>query len=143
MLGKIEGRRRRGRQRTETVGWHHRLHGHEFEKAPGADDGQKSLASYNPWGCKEMDMTERLSRTELSIQLLAQDRARVYDTAGTDFSALIGCPCISQHGAGVSSGLRMATLQDEPVAEIGVGAHGMECKADDPHSGHFVALKSI
>ena len=32
MLGKIEGRRRRGRQRMdEMVGWHHRLNGHEFE----------------------------------------------------------------------------------------------------------------
>ena len=32
MLGKIEGRRRRGRQ-NGMVGWHHRLDGHEFEQA--------------------------------------------------------------------------------------------------------------
>ena len=31
MLGKIEGRKRRGRQRNEIVGWHHQLNGHEFE----------------------------------------------------------------------------------------------------------------
>ena len=30
-LGKIEGRRRRGRQRMRMVGRHHRLDGHEFE----------------------------------------------------------------------------------------------------------------
>ena len=30
MLGKIEGRRRRGRQRM-MIAWHHRLNGHEFE----------------------------------------------------------------------------------------------------------------
>ena len=30
MLGKIEGGKKRGRQRM-MVGWHHRLHGHEFE----------------------------------------------------------------------------------------------------------------
>ena len=30
MLGKIEGRRRRGR-RDEMVGWHHQLDGYEFE----------------------------------------------------------------------------------------------------------------
>ena len=30
MLGKIESRRKRGRQ-DEMVGWHHRLNGHEFE----------------------------------------------------------------------------------------------------------------
>ena len=126
------------------VGWHHLLHGHEFEKAPGADDGQKSLASYSPRGRKELDMTEWLNWTELSIQLLTQDRAQVYGTTGTDFRALItGCPCTSQHGAGLSSGLRMATLQNEPVAEISVGAHGMEYKAHDHHSGHSAALKSI
>ena len=31
MLGKIEGRRRRGMTEDEMVGWHHRLYGHEFE----------------------------------------------------------------------------------------------------------------
>ena len=30
------------------VGWHHQLDGHEFEQAPGVDDGQGSLACYNP-----------------------------------------------------------------------------------------------
>ena len=28
----------------EMVGWHHRLHGHEFEQAPGDGEGQGSLA---------------------------------------------------------------------------------------------------
>ena len=36
-LGKIEGRRRRGRQ-DEMVGWHHWLNGHEFEQAPRVSD---------------------------------------------------------------------------------------------------------
>ena len=31
MLGKIEGRRRRGTTKDEMVGWHHQLNGHEFE----------------------------------------------------------------------------------------------------------------
>uniref|UniRef100_A0A2K5R197 cyclin-dependent kinase n=1 Tax=Cebus imitator TaxID=2715852 RepID=A0A2K5R197_CEBIM len=30
-----------------------------------------------------------------------------------------------------------------PVADIGVGAYGTVYKARDPHSGHFVALKSV
>ena len=30
MLGKIEGKRRRGITEDEMVGWHHRLNGHEF-----------------------------------------------------------------------------------------------------------------
>ena len=27
----------------EMVGWHHRLYGHEFERASGVDDGQGGL----------------------------------------------------------------------------------------------------
>ena len=44
----------------EMVGWHHRLDGHEFEQGSGADDGQASLVCCSPWGCKELDTTERL-----------------------------------------------------------------------------------
>ena len=36
MLGKIEVRRKRGRQ-DEIVGWHHRLNGHEFVEWLGDD----------------------------------------------------------------------------------------------------------
>ena len=48
---------------TEDViaGWHHRLDGHEFEQASGGGEGQGSLACCSPWGCKELDMTERLN----------------------------------------------------------------------------------
>ena len=31
MLGRIDGRRRRGGEEDEIVGWHHRLNGCEFE----------------------------------------------------------------------------------------------------------------
>ena len=37
ILGKIEGRRRRG-QEDEMVGWHHQLDGHEFEQTLGIGD---------------------------------------------------------------------------------------------------------
>ena len=47
MLGNIEGRRRRGRQRM-TVGRHHHLDGHEFEQAARVGDGQGGLACYSP-----------------------------------------------------------------------------------------------
>ena len=50
----------------EMVGWHHQLDGHEFEQALGVGDGQGSLACCSPWGCKELDMTERISWTEWS-----------------------------------------------------------------------------
>ena len=31
MLGKIEGRRKKGMTEDEMAGWHHQLTGHEFE----------------------------------------------------------------------------------------------------------------
>ena len=45
----------------EMVGWHHQLDGNEFEQVPGVGVGQGSLACCSPWGCKELDMTERLN----------------------------------------------------------------------------------
>ena len=48
----------------KTVGWHHRLDGHEFEQAPGAGEGQGSLVCCSPWGHKESDMTELLHWTD-------------------------------------------------------------------------------
>ena len=57
MLGKIEGKRRRGKQ-DEMVGWHHRLNGHGFGWTTGVVDGQGGLACCDSWGRKESDMTE-------------------------------------------------------------------------------------
>ena len=53
----------------ETVGWHHLLNGHEFEKTLGAGDVQGSLACCSPWGHKELDMAERLHFTSLHLAL--------------------------------------------------------------------------
>ena len=47
MLGKIEGRRKRGWQ-DEIFGWHLWLNGHEFQQAPGVGDGQGSLVCCSP-----------------------------------------------------------------------------------------------
>ena len=44
MLGKIEGRRRRGMTEDEMVGWHYWPNGHEFEETLGNSEGQGSLA---------------------------------------------------------------------------------------------------
>ena len=57
MLGKIEGRRSRGRQ-DEMVGWYHRLNGHGFALTLGVGDGQGGLACCSSWGRKELDTTE-------------------------------------------------------------------------------------
>ena len=55
MLRKIEGKRRRGRQRIR--GWHYWLNGHEFEPALGDGDGQGSLACCSSCSRKESDTT--------------------------------------------------------------------------------------
>ena len=50
------------------VGLHHRLNQHEFEQALGAGDGQKSLASCSPWGCRvRHDRATLLSFTEFKL----------------------------------------------------------------------------
>ena len=60
MLGKIEGGRRRRRQRMRWLDGI-TINGHEFESTPGVSDGQESLICCSPWGHKESDMTERLN----------------------------------------------------------------------------------
>ena len=56
MLGKIEGRRRKGRQRMT---W--RLNGRGFGWTPGVGDGQEGLGCCSSWGWKESDMPEWLN----------------------------------------------------------------------------------
>ena len=40
--------------------------GHEFEQTLGDGEGQGSLACCNPWGRKELDMTEQLNNNKCS-----------------------------------------------------------------------------
>ena len=54
MLGKTEGKKRRGTE-NEMVGWHHRLSGHEFEQNPADSEGQGSLACCSPRSWKVSD----------------------------------------------------------------------------------------
>ena len=61
MLGKNEGRRRSGWRRMRWLEWHHWLNGHKSEQTLRDGEEQGSLACYSPWGCKEMDKTERLN----------------------------------------------------------------------------------
>ena len=52
MLGKIEGRRRRGQQRIRC------LDGITNSMDMGLGDGQGGLACCSSWGCKKLDTTE-------------------------------------------------------------------------------------
>ena len=61
MLGKIEGRRRRGRQRMRWLDGITNWMDMSLSKALGVGDGQGGLVCYSPWGHKESDMTGRLN----------------------------------------------------------------------------------
>ena len=48
MLGKTEGRRRKGTIEDGIVGWHHQLNSHEFDHTLGDSERQGSLAFCSP-----------------------------------------------------------------------------------------------
>ena len=67
--GKDWRQEEKGMTEDEMVGWHQQLNGHEFEQAPGAGDGQWSLAMLQSLQSQESDTTEGLNWTELFQQL--------------------------------------------------------------------------
>ena len=58
MLGKIEGRRRRGQQRMRWLDGIIDSIDMSLSKLPGDSEGQGSLVCRSPWGYKELDTTE-------------------------------------------------------------------------------------
>ena len=82
ILGKIEGRRRRGQQRMRLVGWHHRLNGHGFGWTLEVGDGQGGLACCGSWGRKESDTTKRLNWTEGKLKSLLMKVKQESEKAG-------------------------------------------------------------
>ena len=63
-------RQEKGMTEDEMVGWHHRLNRHESEQTLGNGEGQGSPAFCSPWGCIELDTTERLNNHHPVIPLL-------------------------------------------------------------------------
>ena len=51
--GKDWSQEEKGMTEDEMAGWHHWFNGHESEQAPGAGNGQGSLACCSPCGLKE------------------------------------------------------------------------------------------
>ena len=76
--GKDWRQEEKGTTEDEIVGWYHWLDGHEFGQALGTGDEQGSLVCSSPWGCKELDMTERLNWTERHISLWRDWGSYVY-----------------------------------------------------------------
>ena len=67
VLGKMEGRRRKGRQRMRRLDGHHHFNGHELGQTPGDGEGQGSLACCSPWGLEELDTTCRLNNNKSQL----------------------------------------------------------------------------
>ena len=97
MLGKIEGRRRKGTTEDEMVGWYHRLNGHEFEQDPGDGKGQESLGCCSPRSHKESDMTERLNSNRYYI-----NTEFVVAVHSLSWVHLFAIPLITTHQASLS-----------------------------------------
>ena len=64
MLGKIEGKRRRGWQRIRQLDGTINLNGQEFEQTPRGSEGQGSLVCCSAWGHKEVDKPEQLNNNK-------------------------------------------------------------------------------
>ena len=64
--GRDWGQEEKGTTEDEMAGWHHWLDGRDSEWTPGDGDGHGGLVSWDSWGRKESDTTERLNWTELS-----------------------------------------------------------------------------
>ena len=69
ILGKIEGRRRRGRQRMRWLDGITDWMDMSLSKLREVGDGQGGLACCSPWGLKELDPNEWLNWTELILSL--------------------------------------------------------------------------
>ena len=63
MLGKIEGGRRRGRQRVRWLDGITNLMDMTLSKLQELSEGQGGLACCSPWGHKESDTTEQLNNS--------------------------------------------------------------------------------
>ena len=70
ILGKIEGRRRRGHQRGEMIGLHHQCNGHRLGLTSRNGKGQRGMACCSPWGCKGLDMPGWLNNNNSNILLV-------------------------------------------------------------------------
>ena len=70
MLGKIEGRRRRGQQRMRWLDGIIDSMYMILSKLQELGDWQGSLVCYSPWGCKKSDTTEQLKWTDVPKSVL-------------------------------------------------------------------------
>ena len=90
--GRDWGQEKKGTTEDEMAGWHHGLDGRESEWTPGDGDEQGGLACYNSWGCKESDMTERLTWTDWWWLILCSNLTGLR-CPGSSWNTVSGCVC--------------------------------------------------
>ena len=82
----------------EMVGWHNQLSGHNFEQILGDSEGQGSLVCYGPWGCKELDTTERLHFHALEKEMATHSSILAWRIPETEEPG--GLPSMGSHRVG-------------------------------------------
>ena len=90
--GRDWGQEEKGTTKDEMAGWHQWLDGHESEWTSGDGDEQGGLACYNSWGCKESDMTERLTWTDWWWLILCSNLTGLR-CPGSSWNTVSGCVC--------------------------------------------------
>ena len=78
MLGKTEGRRRKGATEDEMVGWHHRFNEHELGQIPGDGERQGGLVCCGPWDLEESDTNSQLNNIVTEGDLKTKPRMHTY-----------------------------------------------------------------
>ena len=99
--------------RGEMVGWHHRLGGHEFERALGVGDGQGSLACCSPWGRKESDTTKRL-HFHFSLSCIGEGNGKP-----------LQCSCVENPRDGGASWAAMSGVAQSRTRAAAAAAEGL------------------
>ena len=72
-VGKDWGQKEKKTTEDEMAVWHHQCGGHELRQTLRDGEGQGGLACCSPWGCKELDMTGRLSNNNQILLNSSQD----------------------------------------------------------------------
>ena len=91
-VGKDWGQEEKEVIEDEMVGWHHCLSRHEFEQTLG----DRSMACYSPWGCKESDITEQLNnKTPCTLTCACSPLQRMICNLKPKTILMIWCDCFS------------------------------------------------
>ena len=129
MLGKIEGRRRRGRQRMRRLDGTTDSMGMSLSKLNGHSEGQGSLLCCSPWGCKELDMTEQVNNRYSHMHFSGGSAVKNPPANAGDMSLVSGSG--SSPGEGNGNPLHFSSLENPMDRGAWWVAKPQGCKESD------------